>query len=43
MTESCEFCGEGNTDERGEPMYYEEESIYAHIDCAIENDVGLDD
>lgn len=40
MTEVCTFCGEGDTDERGAPMHYEEQGIFAHIDCAIENDVG---
>lgn len=42
MSEACEFCGEGDTDDRGEPMYYEELDIYAHMDCAIEEGVGLE-
>jgi hypothetical protein len=42
MTEPCEFCGEGATDERGEPMYYEEEDIHAHMDCAIDEGVGME-
>lgn len=42
MTDPCEFCGEPATEERGEPMYYEEQDIYAHIDCAIEHGVGAE-
>lgn len=42
MTEPCEFCDEAATDDRGEPMYYDEQDIFAHIDCAIDNGVGLE-
>jgi hypothetical protein len=42
MSETCEFCGEGATEEKGEPMYYEDRDIYAHMECAIENEVGME-
>lgn len=42
MSETCEFCGEGATDELGEPMYYETLDIYAPMDCAIDEGVGMD-
>lgn len=43
MSETCAFCGDGTTEERGEPMYYEDEDIHAHIECAIEHDVGREE
>jgi hypothetical protein len=42
VSETCEFCGEGRTEAKGDPMYYEAEDIHAHMDCAIEAGVGLE-
>lgn len=40
MSRSCDFCGEGQTPEKGTPAYYDEIDGFAHVDCAHERGIS---
>lgn len=40
MSRTCQFCGEGDTREKGTPAYYDAIDGYAHVDCAHQRDIS---
>lgn len=40
MGRTCQFCGDGQTREKGQPAYYDDIDGFAHVECAREKGIG---